>query len=466
MTAQCGNLHRISYYQLTYQTDSRPLTAQRKSPQLYRELPALPDSPILIVDNVCKAYCRNLQQSLRYGMYDLMRSVVPSNRSTKARKLKQGEFFAIKDIDFSLEPGECLAILGPNGAGKSTLLKIISGLLRPDGGSVKRRGRLGTMIELGAGFNPLLSGRENLYVNASLLGLSNDEIAQQFDQMVEFAELFDVIDAPVRTYSTGMRMRLGFAIASHTMPDLLLIDEVFAVGDVRFRMKCFERISQMMEKGVAIIVVSHAISMLQRIASKGLVLHNRQAVFLGDFDQAASIYEQNLLEKKGATSEQSQAGIKIKSIEITDPTEHLNQLQTGDDLNVKITIESDKVLEDVCLRIYASSANMGIIGGFANKYSDFRCDLQPPHSTFYLKLHQIPLLAGTYSLNATLYGQHEWDFLDRLVPGCKFRIHGPPTDPNGFGIDGTVLLQHQWMRFQEPNEPDGQQPPPDPSQSK
>lgn len=403
-------------------------------------------TPILAVENVSKIFCRNLQQSLRYGLLDLGRFLLPahSNRPVP-RALRTGEFYALRDVSFELQPGECIALLGCNGAGKSTLLKLISGLLAPDHGQIRRRGRMGTMIELGAGFNPLLSGRENLFVNASLLGVSRKEVEKQFDGIVDFAELEDVIDAPVRTYSTGMRMRLGFAIAAHMLPDLLLIDEVFAVGDVRFRMKCFQRISEMLQQGVSIIVVSHALSQLKRIAGRGLVLNQRRLVYDGDFDQASAIYEQHLLDQT-SPNQPTQAGFQIQSIELLNSPQQLQQLQTGDDLNVRVTIACHQAMEDVCLRLFVTSAQMGVVGGFANRYSGFRCDLRPPVTQFQLTIQQLPLLEGAYSLNATLYGRNTWDFLDRKNPGCKFQITGPPTDSNGSGIDGTVLLQHQWRR--------------------
>lgn len=400
---------------------------------------------ILVVDQVSKIYCRQLQQSLRYGLQELLTTTLPwkTAPAEQVRPLRPGEFYALRDVTFQLQPGECIGLLGCNGAGKSTLLKIISGLLKPDHGQIRRRGRLGTMIELGAGFNPLLSGRENLFVNASLLGLSQPEIEKRFDSIVEFAELEEVIDTPVRTYSTGMRMRLGFAIAAHTQPDLLLIDEVFAVGDVRFRMKCFQKISDLLKEGTSMIVVSHAIHQLQRIAGRGVVLHDRRMVYDGPFDQAASIYEKHLLDQ-GPVRQTTSPGVKIREIRILTLPEQLATLQTGDDLEVEVIVETDRPIPDACLRLFVSSARLGVVGGFASRYSGFPCNLEPPESRFRLTIRNLPLLAGTYSLDATLYGAETWDFLDRMTPGCKFEVTGPPVDPNGFGIDGTVLFQHQW----------------------
>lgn len=410
---------------------------------------------ILEVDRLSKIYCRNLRLSLRYGLGGLWDEITARTRDRN--QLRTGEFFALRDVSFQLQAGECVALLGSNGAGKSTLLKVINGLIKPDQGSVRRKGRLGAMIELGAGFNPLLSGRENTYVNAALLGLKHSEVDRQFESIVEFAELGSVIDQPVRTYSTGMRMRLGFAVATHMRPDLLLIDEVFAVGDVRFRMKCFEKIFQMRQDGIAIIVVSHAISQMQRIANRAIVLHQNQIVFDGLFDEGAAVYEHSLLD--GDTTDPTSARFhdaRIESIRIAAPTHEssgdsstaratIPQLHSGDDLVAEITIACQTPLPDACLRLFIKSARLGVIGGFANKYSHFDCRIESPQTVVRVKLLDLPLLAGVYSLNATLYGPERWDYCDRKDPGASFEIIGPATDPNGFGIDGTILFKHQWQ---------------------
>ncbi len=398
--------------------------------------------PILEVDHVSKIYCRHLKRSLRYGVQDLLLQALGKNREAK---LRPGEFFALKNVSFQLQPGECLALLGANGAGKSTLLKLINGLLRPDRGVIRRRGRLGAMIELGAGFNPLLSGRENTFVNAALLGLSRAEVERQFDSIVEFAELAHVIDDPVRTYSTGMRMRLGFAIATHVRTDLLLIDEVFAVGDVRFRMKCFEKIMQLRDSGMALIVVAHAIAQLQRISNRALVLDSQQAIYDGPFDAGARIYEAALLKTE---PEQKVVApyhdARIANLRIVEPPTQEDGWRTGDSLTVEIEIHCETPLENACVRLFVRSPALGILGGFANHASGFRCDLEPPVTRFRATLNRMPLLMGAYSIGATLYGPGSWDFCSRLDPGVKFHIVGPPTNPNGFGIDGAIAFEHRW----------------------
>ncbi|MEL6502772.1 MAG: ABC transporter ATP-binding protein, partial [Cyanobacteria bacterium J06623_1] len=168
------------------------------------------------------------------------------------------EFWALSDISFELKKGEALGLVGKNGSGKSTLLRIIAGLIKPDTGTVRVKGRIAPLIALGAGFNPILTGRENIYANMSILGLSKREIDERFAEVVEFAEIGEAINAPVRSYSSGMAARLGFASAIHTEPDIILIDEVLAVGDSKFKTKCYNKLHELRQKRKSFIMVSHS----------------------------------------------------------------------------------------------------------------------------------------------------------------------------------------------------------------
>ena len=178
------------------------------------------------------------------------------------------DFWALRDLQFDIKTGETFGIIGRNGSGKSTLLKCIAGILQPTSGQIVVRGHLAAMLELGAGFQPELSGRDNIYLNASLLGLSRRDIARRFDEIVAFAELEDFIDNQVRFYSSGMYVRLGFAVAVNVEPDVLLIDEVLAVGDERFQEKCLDRIHQFQAEGRTIVVVSHSVAMVRQVCDR------------------------------------------------------------------------------------------------------------------------------------------------------------------------------------------------------
>ena len=181
-------------------------------------------------------------------------------------------FWALRDVSFTVSPGHMLGIVGRNGAGKSTLLRVLSGVSRPDEGAVEMFGRVDALLDLGTGFHPDLTGRENVYVNGVINGLTRREVTQRFDSIVAFAELEDFIDSPLRTYSTGMQMRLAFAVATHTHPDILLIDEVLAVGDAAFQRKCLDRIGQFKAEGCSIVLVSHDTELVAELCDEALWL--------------------------------------------------------------------------------------------------------------------------------------------------------------------------------------------------
>jgi lipopolysaccharide transport system ATP-binding protein len=184
---------------------------------------------IVSVENISKKFCRDLKKSLWYGVRDIVAEALVSKKARA--ELRKQEFWAVTNSSFELRRGETLGLIGPNGAGKTTLLKMINGLLKPDNGKITVRGRVGALIQLGAGFHPLLTGRENIYISGAILGMSKREIDRKLDDIIEFSGIEEFIDAPVRNYSSGMFVRLGFSVAVHVDPDLLLIDEVLAVGD-------------------------------------------------------------------------------------------------------------------------------------------------------------------------------------------------------------------------------------------
>lgn len=235
--------------------------------------------PVLRVEGLWKKYNRSLRQGVWNLGLDLARGAVGMPASDE---LRAGEFWSLADVNFELRPGECLGVIGANGAGKSTLLKILSGIVEPTRGRVEVGGRVGALIELGAGFHPDLTGRENVYVNGALLGLTRREIDQRFDSIVAFAEIGDFLDTPVRFYSSGMYVRLAFAVAAHTEPDLLLIDEVLAVGDARFQTRCFERVRTHLARGGSALIISHNMSVIRRYCERSILIEHGRVAALGE----------------------------------------------------------------------------------------------------------------------------------------------------------------------------------------
>ena len=197
----------------------------------------------------------------------------------------------MKNISFELRKGETLGVIGANGSGKSTLLKLLNGIYMPDAGKITINGKVGALIQIGAGFNPMLTGRENIYINASILGMSKEEVDKNFDYIVEFADIGDFLDMPVKNYSSGMYVRLGFAIAVHSEPDILLVDEILAVGDRNFQIKCFRKMHELKKKQeISIVMISHNEYTIREYTQRCVVLNDGKMLFYGDSEDAISLY--------------------------------------------------------------------------------------------------------------------------------------------------------------------------------
>lgn len=243
---------------------------------------------LLSAHGLGKKYARGLRRSMAYGSRDLL-DVTFGRRPPAA--LRDGEFWALRGINFELHRGECLAVLGGNGAGKSTLLKVLCGVLRPDEGMVAQHGRIEKMIELMAGLSPSLSGVENILLRARMLGLSRADAARKLEEAVEFADIGEGIDMPVSQYSSGMKARLGFAATVVMAPDILLIDEVLAVGDLGFRMKCYARVDEM-RRTSAVVMVTHGMNHVARMATACMVLHKGRPELLGTPQAGIARYQE------------------------------------------------------------------------------------------------------------------------------------------------------------------------------
>jgi lipopolysaccharide transport system ATP-binding protein len=259
--------------------------------------------PIIKVEGLGKRYRIGAQQSPYGSLRETLAGAVRAPLRLLQRRNANGArptFWAVKDVNFEVEPGEVVGIIGRNGAGKSTLLKLLSRITEPTTGRIELYGRVGSLLEVGTGFHPELSGRENIYLNGAILGMTRTEIARKFDEIVAFAEMSKFVDTPVKHYSSGMYLRLAFAVAAHLEPEILIVDEVLAVGDVRFQRKCLDKMQDVSQQGRTVLFVSHNMPAVARLCKRAILLHEGEVLQDGAAPRVVSSYLGFGLEATGA----------------------------------------------------------------------------------------------------------------------------------------------------------------------
>ncbi|WP_053977496.1 ABC transporter ATP-binding protein [Mangrovimonas xylaniphaga] len=345
------------------------------------------------VEGLSKKFCKDLKTSLWYGVKDLANGMLGRGYESS---LRPKEFWAVKDVSFELRRGECLGLIGHNGAGKSTLLKMLNGLIYPDGGQIDITGRVGALIELGAGFNPILTGRENIYNNGAILGFSRQEIADKLEAIIAFAELEEFIDMPVQHYSSGMKVRLGFAVAAQMEPDVLIIDEVLAVGDVSFRAKCYERISELMQN-CCVILVTHSMPQVSKICTSALLMHKGQLKAQGDNGTVIEAY----YEDNTVSSDATIIYAKVCSLSYfkTDGSEFRGMQKS---FKVYIGIQSDRKITGVELNLLIASRELTPICQGSSKFDKQSINLEQGLNEFVFEVNDLFLNTGIYKFALTI----------------------------------------------------------------
>lgn len=347
------------------------------------------------VDHVSKKYCKSLKRSMLYGVKDIGRNVL--GMSSHSENLRKNEFWALDDVSFEVKKGETLGIIGPNGAGKTTLLKMLNGIFWPDKGKITVKGRVGALIAVGAGFHPLLTGRENVYVNGAILGMSKKEVDKKFDSIVDFADIGDFLDTPVKFYSSGMFVRLGFAVAVHCEPDILLVDEVLSVGDLKFRIKCYHKMDEVRENA-AIIFVSHSLEHIGRICSQTLLLNEGKIMHYGDVAQGLKVY--NNLSSIGSYDAANEHFYPIKSFNMMLNKKEINY---GDELLITFEITSEKDIEATFRLVffeYPARIVVGEVHGRGLRLRPF--SIKRGKQTFCIKIPGLHLRSGEYTIGHNL----------------------------------------------------------------
>ncbi|HLJ56322.1 MAG TPA: ABC transporter ATP-binding protein [Chthonomonadaceae bacterium] len=384
----------------------------------------MPD-PVVTVNAVSKKYCRSLKRGMLYSMADVCRDAIGVRSASE--KLRDGEFWAVSDVSFALQSGECIGLIGANGAGKSTLLKMLNGIIRPDTGSIRMAGRVGALIEVGAGFHPLLTGRENVYVNGAILGMGRREIDRKFDAIVEFSGLDSgMLDAPVKTYSSGMYVRLGFSVAAHCEPDILLIDEVLAVGDVTFQSACLRKLHELRKEGKTFILVSHNLVAIQEHCTRAIVFEKGRAAFVGSASEAVvhlrgqmARAEAEAARVKGAERDgeaRGATGATLLGVEFIDSRGAAAQgAACGERLRIRARIRYDRAVEEPVVRFGLKSLQHNLYTTLTSDAEGARLAAAGPGEAVVEMDFAANMPAGAYSLGVLIADGHvgnplAWDW--------------------------------------------------------
>jgi lipopolysaccharide transport system ATP-binding protein len=367
------------------------------------------------VEKASKKYCMSLKRSMTYGILDITRNAL--GLSSRPQVLREDEFWAVDEVSFEVRRGETLGIIGHNGSGKTTLLKMLNGIFWPDRGKISVRGKVGALIGVGAGFHPLLTGRENIYLNAAILGMSRTEVDRNFDAIVAFADIGDFLDVPVKYYSSGMFVRLGFAVASHCEPDVLLIDEILAVGDASFRARCYDIIYSKLQS-TATIFVSHDMSQVNRICDSVMLLDRGKARHFASTSAGIAAYFDTLCEEGAmlhGNGQASLADLRVLGPQGPDSLAMGRPLEIVFRLRVALGISDISVILSTLaldrLPVAFASFTTSLSEGGAERVIRFRSP-------------RLTLAPGKYSLSIAVFDETRCTQILWHYNVCPFKVHG------------------------------------------
>jgi len=389
---------------------------------------------IIRVDSLGKKYILGHQKHERYTA---LRDVIANRSKLFGRKLLNPldkkvsnppaideEFWALKAVSFEIERGERVGIIGRNGAGKSTLLKILSRITEPTSGRISIKGRVASLLEVGTGFHPELTGRENIYLNGAILGMSKVEIKRKFDEIVAFAEVEKFLDTPVKRYSSGMYVRLAFAVAAHLEPEILVVDEVLAVGDAQFQKKCLGKMKEVGGEGRTVLFVSHNMAAIRTLCSTGIVLDKGRVICCGSINQCIASYETQNFQNQGATwlrGSDKQEG----SLVITQINSVLYGEQPNLALELDIVLESRSKYKSAFLAVDILDQTGTALMQALPKLEGFLEHTKPQHFVK-VTIHLPPLIPGQY-LASVWVGSHNTETLDWVTEAIMFEVCESPT---------------------------------------
>lgn len=363
----------------------------------------------------------------------------------RGRRARYDEFWALQGISFQIPTGSTFGIIGSNGSGKSTLLKCLAGILTPDRGSIAINGRIAALLELGAGFHPELSGRENIFLNGAILGMSTKEIEHKLESIIDFSGLEHFIDTPVKNYSSGMVVRLGFAIAINVDPEILIIDEVLAVGDAVFQQKCLEKIEDFRKSGRTIVLVSHGLGDIARICDtvawieKGVLREIGNAADV--IDNYNGIAHQAQPAQDGYLGQRWGSGeIRIDTVDLQN-SERLStkNFHSGENLFISFSLQSNISIPSSCIGIRITHLHGQDIWGTTSEKKSLNVPIAQGNQNVEIALRDLPLLDGTYELSLTISDPSEIHTYDHLEKGVRFDVHQSHLSDSGL-----VKIESEW----------------------
>ncbi|MDQ3817931.1 MAG: ABC transporter ATP-binding protein [Acidobacteriota bacterium] len=365
-------------------------------------------------------------------------------RKIQSLRSRAEDFYALKDVSFEVSRGEALGIIGHNGAGKSTILKLLSNITVPSSGEITINGRLSALIEVGSGFHPELTGRENIYLNGSILGMTRRQIADRLDSIIDFAGVRQFLDTPVKRYSSGMYVRLGFSIAAHLDPDILLLDEVLAVGDAAFQEKCLRRISELKEAGTTIVFISHDLGAVERLCNRVLLLQHGEIVandaprqVIAQYQSAAAAMSASKTDEPMANQEKL-AEVRSLSFLDSDGREE-SVLHSGEPFRARLEFLAHSRIEDVVFEVFFYSADGEQVCQFTSEVSGGRIDLKPGPAAVEFSGPGLGLLPGIYYTDVVIKERGSPKFYD----WTQYNYTVLRVDP-GRIVRGQFYMPHEW----------------------
>ena len=355
---------------------------------------------------------------------------------------------ALRDVSLTVEPGEAVGLVGRNGSGKSTLLRLVSGIIKPTSGRIEAGGRIASLLELGAGFHPDFTGRENVYLNGSIHGLPRARVREVMDEIVAFAELERFIDLPVRTYSSGMFMRLGFAVAAHIQSDVLLLDEVFAVGDEQFQRKCFGKIAEFKNRGGTIVFVSHDAQAVERLCDRAVLLRLGEVVFDGPTQEAIAEYRRVLA--ADANPDELEAGLRewgsgearIVSASLLDADgDERSQFAAGEEMTVRLVVDADAGVSAPRVSVEVRDDGGLVLGGSSQDTAPLGWNGHGGERELRFRIGRLPLADGRFHLRFALADAQDGRLLHTLDDALRFFVFPAGDETGSVLIDGSWSLQ-------------------------